>query len=185
MGREPLGLRARELEVLGRERLRKLERLIEVANLEQPRHGLRFGTVVDPLSRAARTAAESEIAITSVPGPCSACASRSSASGSGSAVAIGDHDEVARSGEAVDADLAEHLALGLLHVQVARPDDHVHAVDRFGAVRQRRHRLRAADPVDRVGTGEPAGAEHDRMNVAIAAGRSAHGDPLRPRPPAP
>ena len=38
----------------------------------------------------------------------------------GVALAVGDQDEVAGAGEAVDPDLPEHLALGLLHVEVAR-----------------------------------------------------------------
>ena len=37
----------------------------------------------------------------------------------------GQHEQVGRPGEAVDADAAGHLALGLLHVEVAGPDDHV------------------------------------------------------------
>ena len=39
----------------------------------------------------------------------------------GIGVAGGDHEQVARPGEAVDADLSEHLPLGLLHVQVPGP----------------------------------------------------------------
>ena len=84
------------------------------------------------------------------PSPCSACASRSSATSASSAVAVcAERDQqVARAGEPVDADLAEHLPLGLLHVQVAGTDDHVDAVDRLGAVGQRGDRLGAAHPVD-------------------------------------
>ena len=107
------------------------------------------GAGVDPsaqlfeqLSRRSRSRS------TSVPGPCSAWASRSSASGSGSAPGVGDHDQVARPGEAVDPDLPEHLPLGLLNVQVSRADDHVDRLDRLGAVRERRDRLRPAHPVD-------------------------------------
>ncbi len=43
------------------------------------------------------------------------------------------HQQVARSGEAVDAHVRRHLPLGLLHVQVARPDDHIDRRDRVGA----------------------------------------------------
>ena len=44
-----------------------------------------------------------------------------------------EHDEqVARAGEAVDPDSRRELALGLLHVEVARADDDVDARDRLG-----------------------------------------------------
>ena len=43
----------------------------------------------------------------------------------GHGVLARDDDEVGGPVEAVDADLAGHLALGLLHVEVARADDDV------------------------------------------------------------
>jgi hypothetical protein len=55
--------------------------------------------------------------------------------------------QVARAGEAVDADRRRQLVLGLLHVQVARADDHVDARDAVGAVGERGDRLRAAHAV--------------------------------------
>ena len=63
----------------------------------------------------------------------------------------GDHEQVGRPGEAVDPDAAGDLALGLLHVEVAGPDDHVDGRDRLRAERQRGDRLRAAHAVDLVG----------------------------------
>ena len=93
-------------------------------------------------------------------------------------VAGGEDEQVARAGEAVDADLPEHLALGLLHVQVSGPDDHVDARDGLGPVGERGDRVGAAHPVDRVDAGEPAGREHDRIEVPVRAGRRAHGDLL-------
>ena len=38
---------------------------------------------------------------------------------------VGDHQRLGRAREQVDADAAEQLALGLRHIGVARPDDHV------------------------------------------------------------
>ena len=72
---------------------------------------------------------------------------------------------------------SEHLALGLLHVEVARSDDHVH----------RRRPSRCRRPVPRPPAPRPSGrqrsapvsrqaAEHDRIDIAIAARRCAHGD---------
>ena len=61
---------------------------------------------------------------------------------------VGQHDDLARAGDAVDGDLAEDVLLGQGDEQVARPDDHVHRRHALDAVGQRRHRLGAADAVD-------------------------------------
>ena len=48
-----------------------------------------------------------------------------------------DHRQVGRPGEPVDADDVRDLALGLLHPQAARADDHVDPRDRLRAVGER------------------------------------------------
>ena len=79
-------------------------------------------------------------------------------------VAVGDHQDLRRPGDQVDADPAEHLPLGLGDIGVAGADDLVDRADAGGAVGQRRDRLGAADPVDLVDPGAarrrpaPAGA---------------------------
>ena len=71
-------------------------------------------------------------------------------------VAVGDDQHLGRAGDHVDADLAEHLALGRRHIGVARPDDLGDRRDRRGAIGERRDRLRAADAIDLVDAGELA-----------------------------
>ena len=53
----------------------------------------------------------------------------------------GDDEDLARSGQLVDADRTEDLVLGEGDERVARPDDLVHPVDALGAIGQRRDRL--------------------------------------------
>ena len=84
--------------------------------------------------------------------------------GGGPVGALGeDHAQVARAGEAVDADEPAHLPLGLLDVEVAGADDHVDAPDRLGPVRERGDRLRAAHGVDLVGLAERRGGVDQRV----------------------
>ena len=66
-------------------------------------------------------------------------------------VLVGDDQDLGRTGEQVDADLAEQLPLRLGDERVAGAGDQVHPVDRLGADRQRRDRLHAAEQVDLVG----------------------------------
>ncbi len=106
----------------------------------------RVAPAAAPARRRARPAS-SETTTTSEPSPCSAWASRSSASGSRSASAGDDQREVARPGEAVDADRVGDLALGLLDPQRAGPDDHVDA----------RHRSRCRTPARRPPARRPSG----------------------------
>jgi hypothetical protein len=72
----------------------------------------------------------------------------------GVAGAIGDDQHFGGPGDHVDADGAEHAALGLGHIGVARADDLVHLRDGLRAVGQRRHRLRAADGEHAVDAGD-------------------------------
>jgi hypothetical protein len=90
--------------------------------------------------------------------------------------ARGEHRELAGPGDAVDAHLAHHLALGLLHEDVARAGDHVHGPHRLGPVRERGDRLRPAHPVDLVHLAEHAGGQHDRLGAAPRARRRTDGD---------
>ncbi len=66
--------------------------------------------------------------------------------------------------------------LGLLHVQVARADDHVDPLDGVGAVGECRDRLRAAHAVDALDAAQPAGAEDERVDLPVGARRRADGD---------
>jgi hypothetical protein len=91
-------------------------------------------------------------------------------------LAGGDHEQVTRAGETVDANLTGYLALGLLHVQVSGSHDHVDGGDGPGPVGERRDRVRAAHPVDRVHSGEPAGREHHRIEVSVLSRRRTDGD---------
>ena len=59
--------------------------------------------------------------------------------------AVGDHQDLRRAGDHVDADRAEHAPLGRGDVGVAGADDLVDLRDRRRAVGERRDRLRAAD----------------------------------------
>ena len=96
--------------------------------------------------------------------------------------AVGDDENLARSGDQVDAGLAEHLALGLRHPRAAGADDLVYGADGFGAEGERRHRMGTAYRVglpnvrpvqrgqrQRIG---PAGTGHDGDDVPHASDRS-------------
>ena len=87
----------------------------------------------------------------------------------GIVVAVGDDQDLARAGDHVDADRAEHLALGGGDVGVARPDDLGDRRDRRRAVGERGDRLGAADAVDLVDAGEPGGGEHQRVDACRRA----------------
>jgi hypothetical protein len=78
---------------------------------------------------------------------------------------VGDDENLARPGELVDADGAEHLSLGLVDIGVAGPDDLVHRRDALRAIGHRRDRLRPADAEDAVGAGEVAAGDHRGMRV--------------------
>ncbi len=90
---------------------------------------------------------------------------------------IGDDRDLAGPGHHVDADLAEHLALGQRHVDVAGTDDLVHAADGGGAVRQRGDRLRPTDPVALGDPGHAGRGQDGRIDPAVGVGRR-HQDDL-------
>ena len=77
---------------------------------------------------------------------------------------VGDHDDLRRSGERrghTDPALARHLTLGDGDVDVAGTDDDVDGRDRLGPVGEGGDGLGAADRVDGVGAGDGGGREHD------------------------
>ena len=88
--------------------------------------------------------------------------------------AVGQHQHFGRAGDHVDADLAEHDALGRSHIGVARADDLGHRLDGFGAVGQRRDSLCASDPVDFAHPGKLRRGQHQRIELAIRRGHHHH-----------
>ena len=68
----------------------------------------------------------------------------------GVGVLVGNHQDLSRAGEQVDADLAEQLALGLGDVGVTRAGEQVDLADGLGPYRHRGHRLGAAEQEDLV-----------------------------------
>ncbi len=70
------------------------------------------------------------------------------------AAAVVDHQDFARPGNHVDADLTEDQLLGSCHVNVARPGDFVHFRNGGGAVGQGRNCLGPADAEDTVNAGK-------------------------------
>ena len=97
---------------------------------------------------------------------CSAWASRSAAIQSGSLAPSAITSTSDGPGDHVDADRAEHLALGGGDIGVAGADDLGDRADGFRTVGQRGDRLRAADAVDFVDAGEVGGHQHQRVDAA-------------------
>ena len=95
----------------------------------------------------------------------------------GGAAAVVDDEDLGRTGNHVDADLAEDQLLGGGHVDVARPGDLVDPGDGGRAVGQRRHRLGAADPEDPVNPGKTGGGKH--VGIDLPAGSRHHHDHFR------
>jgi hypothetical protein len=87
---------------------------------------------------------------------------------------IGDDQHLRRAGHHVDADHAEHAALGGGDIGVAGADDLVHLRHRLRAVGQRRHGLGATDGEYAVHTGQAGRGQHQR--VLLAARRRHHHD---------
>ena len=93
---------------------------------------------------------------------------------------VGDHQGFRRPGEQINAHLSEQLALGLGHVGVARPDEHVHRCYRAGTQGQGSQRLYAAHDVDLVGSGQVHGRHCGRVGQPVLGGRDGH-HPFHPR----
>ncbi len=89
---------------------------------------------------------------------------------------VGDDQHLGRAGDHVDADFAEHDALGGRDIGVARPDDLGDRRDGLGAIGQGRDRLGAADAENLVDAGKLGGRQHQRIEFA-ARRRHHHGDP--------
>ena len=85
---------------------------------------------------------------------------------------VGDDQRLGRTGEQIDADAAEQLALGLRHIGVAGTDDHVDRRDRLGAERHGGDRLHAAEHQDLVGAAEMHGGDDRRMRPALERRRA-------------
>jgi hypothetical protein len=85
---------------------------------------------------------------------------------------VGDDQGLGRTGQQVDADAAEQLALGLRHIGVAGADDHVDRRDRLGAERHGGDRLHAAQHVDLIGATEVHGGNDRRMRAAAERRRA-------------
>mmetsp|Transcript_29288 Transcript_29288/g.53048 ORF Transcript_29288/g.53048 Transcript_29288/m.53048 type:complete len:339 (-) Transcript_29288:252-1268(-) len=90
--------------------------------------------------------------------------------------AVGNHEDLARAGDHVDADLAEHMLLGRGHIRIARAGDLVDARDACRAIGQCGHGLGAADREHPVHAGHRGRGQHQR--VAHAVGRGHHHDDL-------
>ncbi|MNO96115.1 hypothetical protein D3C76_877770 [compost metagenome] len=84
---------------------------------------------------------------------------------------VGEHDDFARSGDAVDIDSAVDLAFGQGHVDVPWPADLIDRRDGRRAEGQCGDRLRAAHAVDLVHAGFSGGHENVRIDALRAAGR--------------
>ena len=89
-------------------------------------------------------------------------------------VAVGDHQNLGRSGNHVDANPAKHPALGGGDIGVARAGDLVHRRNGFGAVSQRRNRLRPADAVDLIHPRDLRCQQHQRIDHAPGRRASDH-----------
>ena len=95
----------------------------------------------------------------------------------GIAALVGEDQHLGRAGDHVDADRAEHQALGRRHIGVAGADDLGDRRDRRRAVGERRDRLRAADAIDLVDAGELRRRQHQRVELAVR--RRHHHDDAR------
>ena len=84
-----------------------------------------------------------------------------------------DEQQVAGSGEAVDRHLTGDQAFGLLHVEIARSDDHVDGGHRVGPVGERGDRLGAADAIDFGHAGDLCCGKYGRGDLAARCG---HGE---------
>ena len=80
---------------------------------------------------------------------------------------VGDDQRLGRPGKKIDADAAEQLPLGLGHIGVARPDQHVDRRDRLGAERHGGDRLHAAEHENLVGAAEMHRRHDRRMRAAL------------------
>ena len=100
----------------------------------------------------------------------------------GIVVGIGHDQHFGRTGDHVDADGAEDLALGGGHPGIAGANNLGDGTNGFGAVGECSNGLSAADPVDLADTGDAGRGEHRRVERAVAS-RHHHDDALDARHP--
>ena len=100
-------------------------------------------------------------------GPCSACPSRSVAQSSASTLSSAMTSVSVGTGEEIDADAAEQLALCLRDEGVAGADHHIDGCDALGAERHGADRLHAAEAVDHVRAGEMLRRHDRRRGLAL------------------
>ena len=89
---------------------------------------------------------------------------------------VGDDHDLAGAGQRIDADGAEHLALGLTHVGVARPEDFIDGRHGERAEGSRADRLNAADAVDLVDADQVERGEHAIGDFTLRIRGREHGD---------
>ncbi len=98
----------------------------------------------------------------------------------GRRAAVGEHQNLGRPGDHVDAANAEHPPLGRGHIGVARADDFVHRGHGGRAVSQSAHRLRPADGEGPAHAGHGRCGQHQRIALAARRGHD-HDDLLHTR----
>ena len=189
-----------QLQVLGRQPVGDVDRGVQIGHQHEGAvRGQRLGgdgpagqppraARPAPPPRRGSSSGASVISSARAIGSCSAWASRSAAIQAGSAAPVGDHHDLAGARHHVDADVAEHARLGERDVDVAGPDDLVHAADGGGAVGQRRDRLGAADAPALGHAGHPGRGQHGRpapapRRRAASPGRSPARRPRGRAPP--
>jgi len=93
--------------------------------------------------------------------------------------AIADDQDLRGTGEHVDTDFAEHLALRLRDVHIAGANDLVHARNGFGAIRKRTHGMGAPQRDDTVDARKGSGGEHRGIGIRAHHDELAHTGELR------
>jgi hypothetical protein len=87
---------------------------------------------------------------------------------------VGDDQRLGRSGQEIDADAAEQLALGFRDVGIAGSDDHVDGAHRLGAERHGGDRLHAAEDIDFVRPAQMHGGDDRGVGAALERRRAGH-----------
>ena len=96
------------------------------------------------------------------------------------AASVRQHQNFRRSCDHINAHLAEHLALGSGHINVAGADDFIHGGYALGAVGHGGHRLCAAAFEDAVNARNDRRRQNVGVHLAVAPGRGHHHDLLHP-----
>ena len=188
---EQVGVGAHELEVLGRDRVRGVERAAPRRRRRSRGRRRRASTRLRRARSAATSSASSArstrsatasshtISATAPPGPCSACARRSTATHAGIDGVVGDDRDLGRAREPVDARPCRTPGASprrRTRCRARRSTSTGRSAP--GAERHRRDRLRAADRVHLVDAGDRRGRE-DRVVDVRRSGRAA--STARPR----